>query len=97
LRWLTAAAVAVVVAGIGSFLLSSNSGQQTVTWTVCRETMSLRDQPGGDGTTVGELRRGETVTLDHRKDAGPWSLVTTSDGRTGWSLTEHLGETCPTP
>lgn len=97
LRWLTAAAVAVTAAGIGSFLLSSNSGQQAVTMTVCKEVVSLRDQPGGNGANVGELRRGDTVTLDHRKDAGPWSLVTTSDGRTGWSLTEHLGENCPTP
>jgi serine/threonine protein kinase len=97
--WLTG--VAVIVGGVlGSLLHHPGSSTptdspQVISRTVCAETVGLRDAPGADGHEIGVLRHGETVTLDHHHDSGPWSLVLTPDGREAWALNEHLRSSCP--
>jgi serine/threonine protein kinase len=93
-RWWLAAAVTVVAAATAVFVWwpAKPAVSQSITRTVCAETVGLRDAP--DGRVIGELRRGETVTLDHHQDSGAWSLVRTPDGRRAWALNQYLRSSC---
>ncbi|WP_410631152.1 serine/threonine protein kinase [Amycolatopsis sp. cmx-4-83] len=97
-RWWLAAAVIVVVAlaATGGYLVlrPTPAAHATVSRSECAESATLRDHPGGDGHDIGQLTRGDVVTLDHREDAGPWSYVHTADGRTGWALNQYLRTSC---
>jgi serine/threonine protein kinase len=97
--WPITAVVLVLLALVaaGYLLLRSNEPEPSpqVSRTECAQSASLRDKPGGGGSDVGTLHRGEVVTLDHHRDSGPWSLVRTADGREGWTLNEYLRASCP--
>jgi serine/threonine-protein kinase len=79
--WLAAGVIVVAAAAVYAWWPAKPAPtvSEPITRTVCAQTVGLRDAP--DGHTIGELRRGEKVTLDHHQDSGAWSLVRTPDGR----------------
>lgn len=90
--WLAAVVIVVAAAAVYAWWPAKPTVSQPITRTVCAETVGLRDAP--DGRTIGELRRGETVTLDHHQDSGAWSLVLTPDGTRAWALNQYLRSSC---
>ncbi len=96
-RWVAAGvALFVALAATGGYLLlrPTSDASTSVTRFECAESATVRDQPGGHGRTISQLRRGDTVTLDHHQDSGFWSYIRTSDGRAGWTLNEYLRAGC---
>ncbi|WP_410575489.1 protein kinase domain-containing protein [Amycolatopsis sp. cmx-4-61] len=96
-RWIAAGITLLVVlaaAGLYVLLRPTPDSSASVTRSECAESATLRDQPGGHGHTIGQLRRGDVVTLDHHQDSGFWSYVRTADGRAGWTLNEYLRTGC---
>ncbi|MFB9686061.1 protein kinase domain-containing protein [Amycolatopsis plumensis] len=96
-RWIMVGiGLLVVLAAAGGYALlrPTPDSSASVTRSECAESATLRDQPGGHGRTIGQLRRGDVVTLDHHQDSGSWSYVHTTDGKAGWALNEYLRAAC---
>ncbi|WP_410667896.1 protein kinase domain-containing protein [Amycolatopsis sp. cmx-4-68] len=96
-RWIAAGIgllVALAAAGAYALLRPAAESSAPVTRSECAESATLRDQPGGHGRNIGQLSRGDVVTLDHHQDSGFWSYVHTPDGRAGWTLNEYLRTAC---
>ncbi|MEN3359728.1 MAG: hypothetical protein V7637_3710 [Mycobacteriales bacterium] len=86
-RLLVAAAVLVLAAGGAVAWWSGRHPEQARV--VCAADLTLRPEPASP-TKTATLHHGDKVRVTASARAGRWVLVTTSDGRQGWAVTQYL-------
>ena len=68
-------------------VMASNANASEVMF-VSAETLNMRSEPNSDSDKVGNLLKGDKVTIIEKTEY--WSKVKTDDGKTGWISSDYL-------